>query len=266
MTEPGTWAYLQSSTDTLSCNFLQSSTIIIAINYDAVKNTLTKVFNLTLTADLDLSTLQVGEGCKLISLGTKVYTLSSTSLTLINTFSSAIQASSADLTYVISGGLLYRLQSGTYRQIQTLTTFNQYKIRSLQDQLVIYGWSSTSSADNITTVNMRLYVCMFQTSLTIINNFNITSTNSPINYIPVMISPSLTKIHYVSYTGSAITHVFKQVDFSGKTVTDIEQKSADRFLSTTANMNQFSQSNYFLGDSHLVIRNDSSSAGSSNYF
>jgi len=265
MTEAGTWAYLQSSTDTLSCIFLQSSTIIIAINYDAVMNTLTKVFNLTLTSDLDLSTLQVGEGCKLISFGTKVYTLSLTSMTLINTFSSAIQASSTDLTYVISGGLLHRLQSGTYRQIQTLTTFNKYKIRSSQDQLVIYGWSSTTSA-NITTVNMRLYVCMYQTSLSIINNFNVTSSNSPLNYIPVMISPSLTKIHYVSYAGSAITHVFKQVDFSGKTVTDIEQKSADRFLSTTANMNQFSQSNYFLGDSHLVIRNDSSSAGSSNYF
>lgn len=235
ITEAGTWTYLKSSTDTLSCIALTSATTIIALNYDAVKNTLTKVFSLALTSVPDLSTLVVGEGCKLISLGTKVYTLSTTSLTLINTFTSAIQASSADLVYIISGGLLYRLQSTTYRQIQTLSPFDQYKIRSLQDQLIIYGWSSTSSAGKF-NVKMRLYVCTFQTSLSIINNFNLTSSDSALNYIPVMVSPSLTKLHYVIYSSTAATHVFKQIDFTGKTVTDIEQKSSNHFLKTIANI------------------------------
>jgi hypothetical protein len=81
LTEVGTWTYLQSSTDTLSCIALKSDTNIIAINYDPVKNSLTKVFSLALTSAPDLSTLVLGEGCKLISLGTKVYTLSTTSLT-----------------------------------------------------------------------------------------------------------------------------------------------------------------------------------------
>jgi hypothetical protein len=117
-----------------------------------------------------------------------------------------------------------------------LGTFSQYKIRSLQDQLVIYGWSSTPSAGKF-NVNMRLFVCMYQTSLSIISDFNITSTNSALNYIPVMISPSLTKLHYVFYTSTTATHVFKQVDFAGKAVTDIEQKSRDHFLETTANLN-----------------------------
>lgn len=229
ITEAGTWTYLKSSTDTLSCIALTSATSIIALNYDAVKNTLTKVFSLALTSVPDLSNLVVGEGCKLISLGTKVYTLSSTSLTLINTFTSAIQASSADLVYVISGGLLYRLQSTTYRQIQTLSSFDQYKIRSLQDQLIIYGWSSTSSGGKF-NVKMRLYVCAYQTSLNIITNFNLTSSDSALSYIPVMVSPSLTKLHYIFYASTAATHVFKQIDFTGKTVTDIEQKSKDHFL------------------------------------
>ena len=81
MTETGTWTFLQSSTDTLSCIALKSTTSIIAINYDAVKNTLAKVFTIALTSIPDLSTLVVGEGCKLISLGSKVSSLSTTSLT-----------------------------------------------------------------------------------------------------------------------------------------------------------------------------------------
>jgi hypothetical protein len=77
---------------------------------------------------------------------------------------------------------------------------------------------------------MRLYVATFQSSFTIIDNFNITSTGSLINYIPVMISPSLTKLHYVFYTDTTTSHVFKHISFAGKTVTDIEQRSQNRFL------------------------------------
>lgn len=62
---------------------------------------------------------------------------------------------------------------------------------------------------------------MYQTSLITISNFNVTSSNSALNYIPVMVSPFLTKLHYVSYISTAATHVFKQVDFIGKAVTDI---------------------------------------------
>lgn len=149
---------------------------------------------------------------------------------MLNTFTSAIQATSADLTYVVSGGLLFRLQSGVYRQIQTLSTFDQYKIKSIQDQVIVYGWSSTSSSNNKFNVRMRLYVATFQSSFTIIDNFNITSTGSLINYIPVMISPSLTKLHYVFYTDTTTSHVFKHISFAGKTVTDIEQRSQNRFL------------------------------------
>lgn len=60
LTEPGTWEFLKSSTDTLSCIALKSTTNIIALNYDAVKNTLTKVFSLALTSAPDLSSLVVG--------------------------------------------------------------------------------------------------------------------------------------------------------------------------------------------------------------
>lgn len=135
-------------------------------------------------------------------------------------FTPLIQASSADLTYIVSGGLLYRLQSGAYQQVQTLSAFDQYKIKSFQDRLIVYGWNSTTAAGK-STVRMTLYIGYFQTKLNMFNIFNITSTDSILNYIPVMISPSLTKLHYVSYASTASSHVFKQIDFSGSTVTEI---------------------------------------------
>lgn len=50
LSESGTWSYSQSSAETLSCIILKSATTMIAINYDAVKNTLTKVFSLALAS------------------------------------------------------------------------------------------------------------------------------------------------------------------------------------------------------------------------
>jgi hypothetical protein len=68
----------------------------------------------------------------------------------------------------------------------------------------------------------------------------------------------MTKIHYQYYTGLNLTIVINEVDFNGQDVSVITFQSRTQFLTTTSQMNAFTNANYFLGDYYLIIRNDSS--------
>ncbi len=67
----------------------------------------------------------------------------------------------------------------------------------------------------------------------------------------------MTKIHYQYESNSSRVIDFKDVDYTNLAVKDVTFRSQTQYLTTTSQVNSFTQSNYHLGDSYLVIRNDS---------
>lgn len=197
--------------------------------------------------------------------GSTIYSIGSSNITSIRTFNSSVQAYSSSLQYVISGNILYALNSSSNSYVDVkanLSAFTNFRIKNYVNQLVIYGFTSTSSTvggKTVYSISQTIYigtVSSFQYKS--IQILQISSTNNPTSNIITMTSPALTKLHYQYISNSSLVVVFKQIDFIAQTVTDITFQSQSQYIITTGNLNAFTSKNYYLGEGYLAIRNDSS--------
>jgi hypothetical protein len=197
----------------------------------------------------------VGEQCSSILSGSSVYSFTSAGLTFVKVFSS-IKAYSSSLQFIVAGSKLYGYNGSSFIST-SLAAYSSFSLNNYQNNLIVCGYNSTGSSSF--SVQATIYFVTFTSNIfNIFNTLDVSSTNNPTNFIPLMISLQMTKIHYQFYTGSNLTVTFKDVDFDAEVVTDITFQSQSQFLATSSKMTAFIKANYFLSDNYLTIRNDSS--------
>lgn len=242
---------------------VNSSTQLMALKLNSSAGTFSIYANLSLSSIPTTNAVVVGESCNLVMSGSTVYSLDSTGLKSLRSFSN-IKAYSSSLMFIIDGNLLYGYTSSSF-VFTYLPIFSSYNINNnLANNLIISGYNVTGKA-NFSIQQTIFFVIFSNNNFNIFNQTEVGSTNSPANSIPVMVSPQMTKIHYQFYSGSNLTVVFSQVDFNNQNVSPITFKSETQFLTTTGQMTAFTNSNYFLGDDYLIIRNDSSLTTNNGY-
>ena len=105
----GQWTYLQSSSANLSCIVVRSSALFLALRLDSAAGTFVTHTNISISSvpTAILSTpLTVGENCELLLSGSSIYSLSSSGLTFIRSFS-GIKAYSSSLKFIVEGSSLF---------------------------------------------------------------------------------------------------------------------------------------------------------------
>ncbi len=205
---------MKSSSDSMSCIIVKSASQYVALSLNSTAGTFTTYANLSL---LDVpnsvlsSSIIVSDNCNLIMSGSTIYTLDSSGVNFLKAFSN-IKAYSSSLNFIIDGTSLYGYSNSNFVST-TLGTFSSFTINNnLPNNLIISGYSSTGTS--AFSIQQTIFFVIFSG-----NNFNIfdkvalSSTNNPTNFIPVMVSPKMTKIHYQYYIGSNLTVVFSEVDF-----------------------------------------------------
>jgi hypothetical protein len=240
---------------------VSTSTQYLALLFNSNANTFTTYANLTkasLPTALQGGNFVLGEQCTLLLSGAAVYSIGSTNVILVKNFTS-IQAYSTSLSYIISSNSLYVYSNSGYTDLQAnLASYTNYKLKNYNNQLIAYGYNATSTSATYSIVQ-TIYIAVYsQSKYSLIQSLQINSTGSPFNYITLQISPLMTKLQYQYYSSSTLTIVFKQIDYTNSAVKDITFQSQTQFLTTTNKMQAFTQSNYFLGDSYLLVRNDTS--------
>ncbi len=104
-----------------------------------------------------------------------------------------IQAYSPAFDYIISNSSLYFYSNSSYSRIQNLTNYTNYVLKTYNNQLVIYGYNTTTVTSNGTTtysIVQTIFISTYlQNTYSLIETIQINSTGNPISYIPVRLSP-----------------------------------------------------------------------------
>lgn len=153
--------------------------------------------------------------------------------------------------------------------MSNLASHSSYWVKSYSNQVVIWGATATPSGPKY-TVSQNIYA--------ILDNVNIQDTSAANifyqdsfeayenvgTYVPVKVSPYLTKIHYEYFVNASTTAkslFLLDIDWWTASAYQVTHGNPTAYNEVTQNMNSFTQQNYYLGDYYWIIRNDSSSTG-----
>jgi hypothetical protein len=205
----GLWQFAASSSNELTCSMVynQASNIyaFLFFNFDSETFSTKASFNTSsLPSPLNslnlsqMSSAIVGDNCDLLRYGSSIYSISTTAVTKI-TGTTIVQASSSDLYYAMAGNILYRYSQASisYSQLFVpLTVYSSYKVASYENRVVVWGASSQNVSGRY-NVNQTIYILIDNNgAANLLRQYNIVSFQNPGQWVPVQLSPELTKIHF----------------------------------------------------------------------
>lgn len=264
----GLWTHAVSNKNKLTCNLVFNHATNNYAFLKFVSSDATFITKLTLAlsgfpAALNsltpnqMKTVTLGSNCDLMMYDNKVYSISSSGLSLISG-NLSIQAVSSDMTYVVASNAVYRYAANSYTRILGLISHTNYWITSFGSAFVVWGATSQPSASNY-NVNQTIYV---------VNDvigaadppfsYSIVSYNNKLTYVPVHTSPSLTKLHFqfISNPSNTTSEVFiHDLNFIDNIVTLMTFQNVKSYTDTVKYMPSFSSTNIFIGDYYFVVRN-----------
>lgn len=126
----------------------------------------------------------------------------------------SIEAYSPSFDLIVSGTTLNSFGSTGYKQVQTLTDFNKFKIFSYSTRAIIYAEKAVpSTTAGVTKYNISsiLYFATQSTSYSSFAKYAFSSTDSPTSSASVMVSPELSRVHVQFYSSGSLKNVFKFV-------------------------------------------------------
>ena len=181
----------------------------------------------------------------------------------VKNFTNGIKGMSSSLRYIIEDNLFYWLPSlsGTYQQISTFGIWDTFKIKERNDNLVIAMSNGTwNSTMGYYMIHQSTYVLSNRNGTVSLHNaFNV---SNGISYnmmeVPVETSPSLEKVlfKYRTYGATDPVLVVKEVDYVSGLTKDLFFDDKPHFLNTIRNMGAFNETNFFLGDKYMTVRNE----------
>lgn len=127
--------------------------------------------------------------------GGKVYSISSSSVTLVSG-ALTVLAGSSDLKYIVSDSRVHRFNGNGYDFHLGINQNTDYSIYSYGSAYIVTGWTVLSPANN-NTISQSLYVVNDKTgSAVTLSYYSITAYRNSLNYVPIRTSPLLTKMHF----------------------------------------------------------------------
>lgn len=99
----------------------------------------------------------------------------------------------------MAGNILYRYSQASisYSQLFVpLTVYSSYKVASYENRVVVWG-ASNQNVSGRYNVNQTVYVIVDNNgAANLLRQYNIVSFQNPGQWVPVQLSPELTKIHF----------------------------------------------------------------------
>jgi hypothetical protein len=212
-----------------------------------------------------MAQVMLGESCNLLRYGNQVYSISSSGLTSVG-FTSTIQASSSDLQYLISGGILYKYSAATnsYSQFRTLAGHSTYWISSSSNKIVAWGADAAPSGPKF-TINQTIYAILDNSgSANVFFQQNFQAFESVGQRIQVHVSPLMRKLHYeyiATASGTSPTVYLYDLDWTTPASSQLTLGNPSSYLDVIKSVTTYTKQNFYFGDYYWVVRNDTSSSG-----
>lgn len=153
-----------------------------------------------------------------------------------------VSQQSSSLIYVIAAQSLYEFDSvaNAYTQIATLLPYQNYKLVTFEDRLLITGSNSMVNTSG-TFTNSRVWVMV---DGNILDFFEIKATGTA----TIVPSPELTKIYcqFTNNNGSTVAMV-KSVDYNANIITDYLFADLSHYLETINSINQLDFAHFAVG-------------------
>ena len=94
---------------------------------------------------------------------------------------------------MVSGSTLFTY-SGSYSSFSTLTSHTNYWIRSLFNQIIVWGATPTSNGNGTNTINQTVDFILDSGSAQVLQTTSFVAFNNVNSQVQVSISPEMTKV------------------------------------------------------------------------
>jgi hypothetical protein len=289
ITLTGTWTYQVGTKDTLSCTLVNDGASgYTLLQFDSAANTLQAVANTPFGTNAALVTgnkVVLKDNCAAAYLdGTLGQISGVTALTPITVPTGWVPITTTEsITWGVAAGALYKFNPTTkaYSLVYTFPTgtpSDAYSFKGAPGRLIVTAVkriSTTTPASGTTPVDVTQTFFVFASpeggNFTLLSQFSINATVTPAAgslttdanryLIDFFVSPGFSKLVFTymaqgAASGTVRTTIFKAIDWSRRTVSDLIVKDITKFRQTCAKL-AASNADFVLGDNFFVIRNQS---------